>query len=113
MSSLRTKSPSPAFTFLRDLIAIDSVNPSLVSGVSGEWDIGQRIAAELRLHAVDVHTFEVAPRRANVIGVVDAARPGRTLMLCGHTDTIGVEGMTDPFAPVERGGASMVAVPRT
>ena len=104
MSSLPTKSPNPAFTFLSDLIAIDSVNPSLVSGVSGEWDIGQRIAAELRLHAVDVHTFEVAPRRANVIGVIDAARPGRTLMLCGHMDTVGVEGMTDPFTPVEHGG---------
>ena len=24
---------------------------------------------------------------------------GRTLLLCGHLDTVGVEGMTDPFVP--------------
>ena len=89
--------------FLRDLVAINSVNPSLVSDGAGEWDIGQRIAAELRLHAVDVRTYEVEPRRSNVVGVVDTAKPGRTLMLCGHMDTVGVEGMTNPFAPVEWG----------
>src|SRR5690349_24750943 len=25
-------------------------------------------------------------------------------MLCGHTDTVGVAGMTDPFDPIERDG---------
>ena len=25
-------------------------------------------------------------------------------MFCGHTDTVGVVGMTDPFTPVERDG---------
>ena len=25
-------------------------------------------------------------------------------MFCGHTDTVGVAGMTDPFTPVERDG---------
>ena len=25
-------------------------------------------------------------------------------MFCGHTDTVGVTGMTDPFTPVERDG---------
>ena len=29
---------------------------------------------------------------------------GRTLMFCGHTDTVGVTGMIDPFTPVERDG---------
>ena len=90
--------------FLRDLVAIDSVNPSLVSGGAGEWDVGQRIAAELRRYAIDVQTFEVEPRRSNVVGVVDTGKPGRTLMLCGHMDTVGVEGMTQPFLPVERDG---------
>ena len=104
MPSVRSESPSPTIAFLRDLVAINSVNPSLVLGAPGEWDIGQRIAAELQRHGIDVHTFEVAPRRANVVGTVDTGRPGRTLMLCGHLDTVGVKGMTDPFTPVERGG---------
>ena len=90
--------------FLRDLVAINSVNPSLVSGGVGEWEIGQRIAAELRLHAIDVHACEVEPRRSNVVEVVDTGKPGRTLMLCGHIDTVGVQGMTQPFVPVERDG---------
>ena len=29
---------------------------------------------------------------------------GRTLMFCGHTDTVGVAGMRDPFVPTERDG---------
>ena len=32
------------------------------------------------------------------------AEPGRSLMFCGHIDTVGVEGMAAPFDPVERDG---------
>jgi acetylornithine deacetylase len=46
---------------------------------------------------------EAAPGRPNVIGVLESARPGRTLMLCGHSDTVGVAGMDAPFDPVVRG----------
>ena len=38
------------------------------------------------------------------LGCLGAARPGRTLMLCGHMDTVGVDGMTDPFVPSDRDG---------
>ena len=90
--------------FLRDLVAIDSVNPRLVPGAAGEGAIGERIGAELRRHGLDVHTDEVEPGRSNVVGVLEAARPGRTLMLCGHMDTVGVDAMTDPFVPSDRAG---------
>ena len=33
-----------------------------------------------------------------------AARPGRSLMFCGHVDTVGVEGMDAPFTPEIRSG---------
>ncbi len=33
-----------------------------------------------------------------------AGGPGRPLMFCGHTDTVGVAGMDEPFTPVERDG---------
>jgi acetylornithine deacetylase len=39
-----------------------------------------------------------------VIGVLEGPVPGPTLMLCGHVDTVGVEGMSAPFAPLERDG---------
>ena len=94
----------PTLSLLRDLVSIDSVNPELVPGAAGEWEVGQRLVAELQRHRIDVETVEVAPRRHNVVGVVDSARPGPTLMLCGHIDTVGVDGMAAPFQPVERDG---------
>ena len=94
----------PVIQLLRDLIAIDSVNPSLVPGGTGEAEIAKRIAAALRAAGLDVQVTEVATGRPNVVGVLDGRAPGRTLMLCGHMDTVGVEGMTGPFDPVERDG---------
>ena len=94
----------PAILFLRDLVAIDSVNPSLVSGGGGEAAIAERIAAALREAGLDVRVTEVSSGRANVVGVLDGRAPGRALMFCGHMDTVGVEGMTAPFDPVERNG---------
>jgi acetylornithine deacetylase len=89
---------------LRDLVAIDSVNPSLVPGARGEADVARRIAAELNAIGLRVHITEVAPGRPNVVGVLDGRATGRTLMLCGHIDTVGVAGMDKPFDPVERDG---------
>jgi acetylornithine deacetylase len=89
---------------LRDLVAIDSVNPSLVPGAAGEGAVAARIADELRSIGLDVETTDVAPGRPNVVGVLEGRAPGRSLMFCGHTDTVGVDGMERPFEPVERGG---------
>jgi acetylornithine deacetylase len=88
---------------LKELIAIDSVNPSLVPGGAGEHDIADRIAVELRSFGADTAIREAAPRRPNVIGILDRGA-GKTLILCGHSDTVGVEGMTAPFDPIERDG---------
>ena len=94
----------PVITLLRDLVAIDSVNPSLVPGGAGEAAVAGRIAEALRLGGIDVEVTDVAPGRPNVVGVVQGTAPGRSLILCGHTDTVGVEGMAAPFDPVVRDG---------
>src|SRR5690349_14157481 len=94
----------PAVRLLRDLVAIDSVNPSLVPGAAGEGAIAARIADELRAIGLDVEMHDAAPGRPNVVGVLEGRRRGRSLMFCGHTDTVGVEGMAAPFDPVDRGG---------
>jgi acetylornithine deacetylase/succinyl-diaminopimelate desuccinylase family protein len=94
----------PTLRLLRELVAIDSVNPTLVPGAAGEREIAAAIAAELRGIGLDVEVEEIAPGRPNVVGVLDGRRRGRTLMLCGHTDTVGVEGMRAPFDPDERDG---------
>jgi len=94
----------PAIDLLHDLVAIDSVNPSLVPGAAGEARIAATIAGHMRRIGLDVHVQEVAPGRPNVIGVLEGRAPGRSLMFCGHVDTVGVEGMEAPFAPEVRSG---------
>jgi acetylornithine deacetylase len=89
---------------LRQLIAIDSVNPSLVPGAAGEAAIARELADHLRSIGLQTHLQEAAPGRPNVIGVLEGRAPGRSLMFCGHTDTVGVAGMTRPFDPEERDG---------
>ena len=58
----------------------------------------------LRTAALDVQLTDAAPDRPNVVGVLEGRSPGRSLMLCGHLDTVGVEGMDAPFDPVIRDG---------
>jgi len=94
----------PAIRFLRDLVAINSVNPTLVPGAPGEAAVADAIASEMRRLGLDVSVEEVVPGRPNVIGVLEGRAKGRSLMFCGHTDTVGVAGMTDPFIPIERNG---------
>jgi acetylornithine deacetylase len=94
----------PVISLLRDLIAIDSVNPSLVRDAAGEGAIAAAIAARLRGFGLDVRVEEVAPGRPNVVGVLEGRAPGRSLMFCGHTDTVGVDGMPAPFDPQIRSG---------
>src|SRR5207237_1602193 len=89
---------------LKDLVAIDSVNPSLVPGAAGEARIAEAIVAHLRQIGLDVELQEVAPGRSNVVGLLEARGRGRSLMFCGHMDTVGVDGMEAPFEPVEREG---------
>jgi acetylornithine deacetylase/succinyl-diaminopimelate desuccinylase family protein len=94
----------PCISLLRDLVSIDSVNPSLVAGAAGEQAIAEAIASHLRKLRLDVVVNEVAPGRPNVVGVLQGTEAGPSVMLCGHIDTVGVEGMRDPFNPVERDG---------
>lgn len=91
-------------TLLRDLVAINSVNPSLVPGGAGEGEAAACLEAYFRRHAIDVELHEVAPGRPNVIASVEGAADGPTLLLCGHLDTVGVDGMDAPFTPVEQEG---------
>ena len=89
---------------LQDLVAIDSVNPGLVPGAKGEREIAEHCVRWLERAGLDAELQDAAPGRPNAIGVLEGAKPGRTLMLCGHIDTVGVEGMATPFMPEIRDG---------
>jgi acetylornithine deacetylase len=94
----------PAIRLLKQLVSIDSVNPSLVAGASGEAAIARSLIEEFHSIGLRTEVQEAAPGRPNVVGVLHGKAPGRSLMFCGHTDTVGVAGMTRPFDPVEREG---------
>jgi acetylornithine deacetylase len=84
---------------VRDLVAIDSVNPDLVAGGAGEGEIARFVAGWLEEAGLEVESEEVAPGRPNVVGIAKGTGGGRSLMLNAHTDTVGVAGMEAPFAP--------------
>ncbi|MGK9148029.1 M20/M25/M40 family metallo-hydrolase [Plantibacter flavus] len=83
------------------LIAVDSVNPGLVPGSAGEAEIAALIGERLERAGCSVQYVpgSTDPRRVSVIAVHRGQRPGRTIVLNGHLDTVGVEGMVDPFKP--------------
>ena len=89
---------------LHDLVAVNSVNPSLVPGAPGEAAVAEVARAAMTAAGLDVALQDAAPGRPNVIGILDGREPGPAMMFCGHIDTVGVEGMTAPFTPrVENG----------
>ncbi len=82
------------------LVAIDSVNPSLVGGGAGEGEIAAFIGYWARAAGLEVELVECAPGRPSAIVRARGSGGGRTLLLCGHVDTVSVEGMTDePHVP--------------
>jgi acetylornithine deacetylase len=95
---------SAVVTLLQELVAIDSRNPSLVPGAPGERAVAEHLDRVFRAAGLDSQLVEVAPGRPNVVGVLEGRAAGRTLLFCGHTDTVGVEGMQAPFDPVIRDG---------
>ena len=84
---------------LSDLVAIDSVNPSLVDGGAGEAEIAAYVARWAREAGIEAQVLEETPGRPSVIVTARGSGGGRTLLLCGHLDTVNVEGMADPHTP--------------
>lgn len=91
-------------TLLADLVAINSINPDLVPGAPGEGAIARFIAAWLSDAGLEVQLDELRPGRPNVIARARGTGGGRTLLLNGHTDTVGVAGMVAPHQPVVKDG---------
>jgi acetylornithine deacetylase len=84
---------------LRRLVSIDSVNPSLVPGGAGEAEIARSIADWASSAGLEAELLEGTPGRPSAIVRSRGSGGGRTLLLCGHIDTVGVEGMSDPHTP--------------
>jgi acetylornithine deacetylase len=86
------------------LVAINSVNPSLVPGGAGESEIATFVANRLQRAGLEVEILESTSGRPNVVARARGRGGGRTLMLNGHLDTVGVAGMDRPHQPRVDGG---------
>jgi acetylornithine deacetylase len=84
---------------LSALVAIDSVNPALVPGGAGEPEITAFIEGWARDAGLEAERLEATPGRPSVLVTARGRGGGGRLLLCGHTDTVGVERMADPHRP--------------
>ena len=84
---------------LEALVSIDSVNPELVPGGAGEAKIAAYIADWLRKAGAAVEVDEPRPGRVSVIARAPGTGGGRSLLLNGHIDTVGVAGMKNAHTP--------------
>ena len=89
---------------LEELVAIDSVNSTLVPGACGEQRVAEHVRDFLRTHAIPAELQEAAPHRPNVLARFGPANGTPALMLIAHIDTVGPGDMTDPFMPRIGGG---------
>lgn len=90
--------------WLSEMVRINSINPTLVSGGPGEAQIAAHLRDVIAGLGLEVEIQDLGPDRANLIARWPGSGAGRSLLLTGHLDTVGIEGMADPFsAAVESG----------
>lgn len=92
------------FATLADLIRINSINPTLAAGGKGEAEISDYVVRALTAMGLELHQFEPEPGRISVTGALRGSGGGKSLMFNAHYDTVGVEGMDDPFSAAVRDG---------
>ncbi len=86
--------------YLKDMIRINSVT-------GNEAELADYIAEKLKGFGFDSVKKQIVDKdRYNVIAELCGGKPGNTILLTGHMDTVSAgEGwLTDPFEPVEKDG---------
>jgi acetylornithine deacetylase len=89
----------------RDLIAIDSVNPTLVAGARGEAEIAAFLERWAASNGLASRVLPSPDGRPNLVigrpGALAGSGPSDhpTLMLYGHMDTVGLGAMDGPLEP--------------
>ena len=95
--------PGDARALARALVRIDSRNPRLASDGPGESACVAMLRRTLDAWGFRTEVHEAEPGRPNLVARIGHARSDRSLMLSGHVDVVGTEGMTHaPFAADER-----------
>lgn len=82
---------------LSKLVEINSINPTQSSG-PGEDEIAEFVAQYVKKLGLKPETQPVGHNRKNVVAVIPGVRHENPLLLNGHLDTVGVEGIDNPFS---------------
>jgi acetylornithine deacetylase len=92
-------------TTLTDLVRTKSINPAFADGEpSDERAIATRVGAMMRALGMEATEYEPEPGRVSVVGRLRGTGGGRSLLLYGHIDTVGVTAMPEPFSATVRDG---------
>lgn len=94
---LRADSTFNRETLVR-LVRANSVNPLLVPGSPGEGEAAAIVVDTLAALGLEGETVQHAPGRVSGVATLRGSGGGRRLMLNAHVDTVGVEGMANPFS---------------
>lgn len=95
---------------LSALVRIDSSNPWLVADGAGESAIARYVKAWLDEAGVASSLDEYAPSRTNLRASVRGARPGPTLVVNAHLDTVGYANWADVALVPRRDGERLVGL---
>ena len=96
--SSRVNTQTDVMALLADLVRIDSVNPTLIPGAHGEAAIAAFIVTWARAAGLEAIVHNAESGRPNVVVIARGSGGGRSLMLNGHIDTVGVADMPTPFS---------------
>ena len=84
-----------AIELLEAMVKIDSVTPWLIPGGAGEGEVAAFMRDWLTDLGLEVTLEEVEPGRPNVLAWLRGSRPGPTICLSAHSDTVGYENWAD------------------
>jgi acetylornithine deacetylase len=101
----RVTAAGRATAILKELVAIESVNPFYPGGERGEVAMAAYVADFFARLGLSPERQEVLPGRENVFARVEAPAATRTLLLESHMDTVTLEPVGRSMVePVERSG---------
>lgn len=94
-----------AVALTAELVAIDSVNPGLVPGAPGETAVVEHLATRLAAAGFATHVVspDGHPDRPSLVALGPMTSSGPTVVLTGHVDTVGTEGIPGALTPTTDG----------
>ncbi|WP_167102596.1 M20 family metallopeptidase [Mycobacterium sp. DL592] len=84
-----------AIELLEAMVKIDSVTPWLIPGGAGEGEVAAFARDWFTELGLEVTLEEVEPGRPNVLAWLRGSKPGPTICLSAHSDTVGYENWAD------------------